>query len=119
MARNRKYYSAAVRFGPPLKAFLLCLLLGGTGVGYVWQKNQILQLGRQITKREAQLAETRDRNEKLRKSLESMRGPKFLEAQIKERNLGLIQPQPAQVRVLPEPVRGQAKQPPDHQFAAQ
>ena len=52
MARNRKYQSAAIRFGPTLKALLLCLLIGGSGVGYVWQKDQIYQLGQQIRKRE-------------------------------------------------------------------
>ena len=50
MARNRKYQSAASRFGPALKAFLLCLLIGGSGIGYVWQKDQISQLGQQIGK---------------------------------------------------------------------
>ena len=45
MARNRKYQSAAIRFGPALKALLLCLLIGGSGVGYVWQKDQIIRLG--------------------------------------------------------------------------
>ena len=55
MARNRKYQSAAIRFGPALKAFLLCLLIGGSAVGYVWQKNQIYQLGQQIKLREANL----------------------------------------------------------------
>ena len=69
MARNRKYQSAAIRFGPALKAFLLCLLIGGSGVGYVWQKDQISQLGQQIKKRELQLAELGNQNEKLRKQL--------------------------------------------------
>jgi hypothetical protein len=41
MARNRKNQSAAMRFGPVLKALLLCLLIGGSGIGYVWQKDQI------------------------------------------------------------------------------
>jgi len=45
MARNRKSQSAAIRFGPALKAFLLCLLIGGSGIGYVWQKDQIGRLG--------------------------------------------------------------------------
>ena len=45
MARNRKYQTAANRFGPALKAFLLCLLIGGSGVGRVWQKDQISRLG--------------------------------------------------------------------------
>jgi hypothetical protein len=118
MAKNRKYRTAAVRFGPPLKAFLLCLLLGGTGVGYVWQKNQIYQLGQQVKHRENMLGEIGEQNEKLRKQLESMRTPKFLETQIKDRNLGLIQPQPSQVRLLIEPPR-EVKRSTEHQFAAQ
>ena len=42
MARNRKNQSAVVRFGPAVKALLLCLFIGGSGVGYVWQQNQLL-----------------------------------------------------------------------------
>ena len=60
MAKNRKYQSAAIRFGPALKAFLLCLLIGGSGIGYVWQKNQIYELGQQIRKREMHLKEVQD-----------------------------------------------------------
>ena len=103
MARNRKYQSAANRFGPALKAFLLCLLIGGSGVGYVWQKDQISQLGRQIKKREVRLNELAQQNEKLRKQLGTMRSPRFLEMRIKELNLGLVRPEPAQVWRLPEP----------------
>src|SRR5260370_40196388 len=79
MARNRKYQSVAIRFGPALKAFLLCLLLGGSGIGYVWQKNQIYQLGQQIKKREVRIAELEEQNEKLKRQLGTMRKPKFLE----------------------------------------
>ena len=79
MARNRKYQSAAIRFGPALKAFLLCLLIGGSGVGYVWQKDQVSQLGQQIKKREAQLKGLVYQNEKLRKQLGEMRSPASLE----------------------------------------
>ena len=32
MAKNRKHQSAAIRFGPALKAFLLCLLIGGSAL---------------------------------------------------------------------------------------
>ena len=72
MARNRKHQSAAIRFGPTLKALLLCLLIGGSGVGYVWQKDQIYKLGQQIKKREVRLRELADNNEKLRKQLGTM-----------------------------------------------
>ncbi len=69
MARNRKYQSAANRFGPALKAFLLCLLIGGSGVGYVWQKDQISQLGQQIKKRELRLADLENQSEKLKRAI--------------------------------------------------
>jgi hypothetical protein len=105
MARNRKHESAAIRFGPTLKALLLCLLIGGAGVGYVWQKDQIQQLGRQINQREVRLRGLVDQNEKLRKQLGDMRGPKNLELRIKELNLGLVQPDPTQIWRLPEPIR--------------
>lgn len=111
MARNRKHQSAAIRFGPALKAFLLCLLIGGSGVGYVWQKNQIYDLGQQIRKREIHLKELEDQNDKLRRQLAFMRSPAFLEARVKELNLGLVQPDPSQVWYLSvtEPARAQGK----------
>ena len=105
MARNRKYQSAAIRFGPALKAFLLCLLIGGSGVGYVWQKDQISQLGRQIKKRELRLGELEYQSDKLRKQLGTMRSPRFLERRIQELGLGLVPPQPMQVWRLAEPER--------------
>src|SRR4051794_14144600 len=103
MAKNRKHQSAAIRFGPALKAFLLCMLIGGSGVGYVWQKSQIDQLGLQIKKREVHLKELQVQNEKLRRQMEYMKSPSFLEARVKELNLGLMPPQPSQVWYLKEP----------------
>jgi hypothetical protein len=118
MARNRKHESAAIRFGPTLKALLLCLLIGGAGVGYVWQKDQIYQLGRQIKHREVHLRELVDQNEKLRKQLGTMRSPALLEARIKELNLGLVQPEQAQVWRLPEPSAEAPAPHPGQQYAA-
>jgi hypothetical protein len=103
MARNRKHQSAAIRFGPAVKAFLLCLLIGGSGVGYVWQKNQIYELGQQIRKREMHLKDLNDQNDKLRRQLAFMRSPPFLEARIKDLNLNLVAPQPSQIWYLTEP----------------
>src|SRR5262245_33776306 len=93
MARNRKYQSAAIRFGPAIKAFLLCAVIGGSGLGYVWQKSQIDQLGRQILKREQELKALDLQNEKLRKGLAWMHSMTWLEEQIKTMNFGLVQPQ--------------------------
>lgn len=103
MARNRKYRSAASRFGPALKAFLLCLLIGGSGIGYVWQKNQIYELGQQIRKREQRLQLLEHQNDTLRRQLATLRLPRALESRIKQLNLGLAAPVPGQVWQLPEP----------------
>jgi hypothetical protein len=116
MARNRKYQSAAIRFGPTLKALLLCVLIGGSGVGYVWQKDQIYKLGQQIKKREVRLRELADNNEKLKKQLGTMRSPRLLEARIKD--LGLVRPEPGQVWQLPEPSREPAGPRADREYAA-
>jgi hypothetical protein len=119
MARNRKHQPAAIRFGPSLKAFLLCLLIGGSGVGYVWQKSQIGELGKQILKREHRLRDLVNQNEKLSKQLASLRSPRFLELRIKELNLGLGPPPLSQVWSLPEPAREFPRPKPDQQYAAQ
>jgi hypothetical protein len=109
MAKNRKHQSAAIRFGPALKAFLLCLLIGGSALGYVWQKSQLDQLGEQIRKREMHLKDLKTQNDKLRRQLASMRSPLFLEARIKELNLGLVAPQPSQIWYLKEPLPESSK----------
>src|SRR5882672_2752612 len=119
MARNRRYQSAAIRFGPTLKALLLCLLIGGSGVGYVWQKNQIYQLGQQIKKRELCLEKLEQQNEKLKNQLGTMRTVQYLEKRIKDLNLGLAAPQPSLVWQLAEPARESPKVSAERQFAAE
>jgi hypothetical protein len=103
MARNRKYRSAAIRFGPALKAFFLCLLIGGSGVGYVWQKNQIAQLGQQLTRSEARLDQAKNLNKRLETQLQGLRDPKILKQKIKDYKLGLVEPPHSQIFILPEP----------------
>jgi hypothetical protein len=106
MAKNRKSQPAAVRFGPALKALVICLLIGGSGVGYVWQKEQILRLGLQRKSRETQRAKLQEQNDKLRNQLDKMRSVKVLEGRIKDLKLGLVPQQPEQVLRLPEPSAG-------------
>jgi hypothetical protein len=103
MAKNRRHQSAAIRFGPALKAFLLCALIGGSGVGYVWQKGQINELGQQISKRERAFGRLQDQNKKLRDRLAMLRSPAKLDLRVRDLNLGLGQPQPSQIWRLAEP----------------
>jgi hypothetical protein len=117
MARNRKTQSAAIRFGPALKALLLCLLIGGAGVGYVWQKEQILKLSVQIKTRELRLTQLKKQAVLLRKQLANARTPQYLELRIKEANLGLCRPQMGQIVQVSEPSAEAARQPSEPQFA--
>ena len=103
MARNRKYQSAAIRFGPALKAILLCLFIGGSGIGYVWQKNQIDELGKQIKQREVRLSDLQRQNKSGRDKLAELGSPKWLDLQVKELRLGLGLAQQSQIRTLIEP----------------
>ena len=102
MAKNRRNQSAAIRFGPALKALFLCLVIAGLAVGYVWQKSQIYQLGRQITACEHQLAQLRDENQKLSDQLAVLRSPVMLDQRVRALNLGLVPAQPMQVYRLVE-----------------
>ena len=116
MVKNRKNQSAAIRFGPALKAMLLCLVIGGSGVGYVWQKNQIYELGRQIKQREMRLTVLQDQNKKLQDRLAMLRSPAILDQRARELNLGLALSQPGQILRLPEPMPFVAETP--KQFAS-
>lgn len=105
MARNRKSQSAAVRFAPALKAFMLCLFIGGSGVGYVWYKNQVAVLGQQIKERENRLAELQRKNKMARAQLDALCSPVALDARVKKLNLGLIAPPVSQiVRLMESPL---------------
>jgi hypothetical protein len=104
MSKNRKNQSAAIRFGPALKALFLCLMLAGSAVGYVWQKSQIYQLGQQIRQRELRLAQLQNDDQKLGDQLAILRSPTMLDRRARELNLGLAPAQPAQVLRLQEPV---------------
>jgi hypothetical protein len=102
MAKNRKAESAVVRFGPAIKAFLLCFLIGSTGVGYVWQRGQIDQLGKEITEREKRLTVLERQNKMRADQLSALTSPRALDERVKRLNLGLVQPPLSQIVRLVE-----------------
>lgn len=114
MARNRKNQSAAVRFGPALKAMMLCLFIGGAGVGYVWQQNQLHDLGQQKKQRELRLDELRLQNSQLARHLAGLRSPRTLQIRARELNLGLEQPRPGQMIRLMDTLPPGPAPTPDH-----
>jgi cell division protein FtsB len=102
MSRNRKNQSAAIRLAPAMKAALLCAFIGGSAIGYVWQKNQIIELGRTIKAREGQLGQLRAANLQLSKQVMTLRSPSYIERRIRELNLPLALPAQAQILRLVE-----------------
>jgi len=97
MAKNRKNQAAEIRFAPVLKVVLLCTLIGGSAIGYVWQKSQIDRLGRQIAERENRLKQLKNDNKLLADQIAFLHSPVMLDRRVKELNLGLAPAQPMQV----------------------
>jgi len=105
MAKTKRQNGSELRLGAVVRVGLVCAMLAGAGVGFVWQKEQINKLSQEIHDRENRLGEIQAENESRRKQLAKMRLPAFLEKRIRDLNLGLAAPQPAQVWHLAEPPR--------------
>ena len=85
-----------------IRAALLCLVLGGTAMGYVWQKSQIHQLGTEVRKKEVRLELLRGDNERWQQLRAEMRSTQKLYDRVRTLGLGLAMPQPEQVLRLPD-----------------
>jgi len=72
-------------------------------VGYVWQKGQIYELGKQISDKEIHLTQLQKDDEQRVKDLAELRSPVNLDARAKALNLGLLPAQPLQIVRLAEP----------------
>ena len=106
MGRNRKNGSA-VRFVPAVQAALVCVLLGGSAIGYVYQKNQIIELGKRIQEREKRLAGLKASNTTLQQGMQTVQSPSHLKQKVTQLNLGLVQPAQSQILTIfevPAPV---------------
>ena len=99
---NRKTGKSAFRFGPAIKAVLICLVTCSLGLGYVWQKQQINTLGEQIKENEINLEELRRENKRRGDRLSFLMSPQQLDARLRQLNLDLEVPRPEQIVVLVE-----------------
>ena len=101
MGRNRKNGSA-VRFVPAVQAALVCVLLGGSAIGYVYQKNQIIELGKRIQEREKRLAGLKASNATLQQQMQTLQSTHHLKQKVTQLNLGLVQPAQSQILTILE-----------------
>ena len=118
MTRNRRSQSGAVRFVPALKAIILCMLIGGSAVGYVLQKNKLHELGRQIKKREIILERLKWDNNLRASQLANLQLPQRLMERVKEQKLGLVPTQSSQCILLVEPAAQETTNRAPNLFAA-
>jgi cell division protein FtsB len=102
MAGNRKNQSAAMHFSTVLKVVLLCTVIGGSAIGYVWQKSEISRLGKQITAAGKQLDQLERDNKLLAGQLNTLHSPPNIDQRVREMRLGLVPAQPTQKVFLTE-----------------
>jgi hypothetical protein len=74
---------------PAIKAALLCAMLGGSAIGYVYQKNQIAEIGKQIANCESRARTLEIQNAELERTLESLKSPHALDQRVKALKLDL------------------------------
>jgi cell division protein FtsB len=104
MAGNRKNQAAAMHFSTVLKVVLLCTLIGGSAIGYVWQKSEISRLGKQIVAKEKSIEQLRKENKLMADQVAVLQSPVMIDRRAKELSLGLAPAQPAQKIILTETV---------------
>ena len=97
---NRKRKTLSVNLGPALKAVLICLVTCSLGLGYVWQKKQINDLGAQIKENENKLEDLRRENKRRGDTLAYLMSPQELDARLRQLGLDLEVPRPGQIVVL-------------------
>jgi len=102
MPGNRKKQDSPLSVGLWIRAALLCLVLGGTAMGYVWQKSQIHQLGTEVRKKEVRLELLKGDNGRWQQLRAEMRSTQKLYDRVRTLGLGLAMPQPEQVLRLPD-----------------
>ena len=103
MARNRRNQSGAVWLIPAIKAGVLCSMLGGSAVGYVLQKNELHDLGRNITRSEIVLEQLIRENSRRAQHLANLQGPTKIAERVRERKMPLGDPAAGQTIWLSEP----------------
>jgi len=82
-----------------LAIFMLFLFMG-SGIGYVWSNFERTQIGYDLSQLKKEEMALREINQKLRLELATLKSPQYLE-EIATKKLGLRQPTPKQVIVLP------------------
>ena len=102
MARNRKNSSPLLRFRSAIKIVFFFVFVCGAGMGYVWQKNQIYELGKKKKKMEETLEVLKRGNRDKENARDHMETSSMVRIKVDELGLDLIEPSQNQILYLKE-----------------
>ena len=90
----------AVRLSAALKIVIFFVFLGGAGMGYVWQKKQIFELGQELGEQQDELKNLLRDIRFLEEKKARLRSNAFLLNAIRQHGLNLVMPRPEQIMTL-------------------
>ena len=100
-----------------ITSIVVCSAICLAGIGYVWAKTQLWELGKDQKKLEVRRDYLRRGNEGLQRTYAAMCTHERLAARVKDLQLGLSAPTNNQIIKLPEPPPRSQQQPPPRYYA--
>ena len=97
MWRRVQSRNGVIGAGWIFKAVVICLFVGGSCAGYLWQKSQVHELGQEIRQLEWDLEQLEKGNEVLRQRYSVLASPPVLEERVEQFGLDLRSPAPEQI----------------------
>lgn len=95
--QRRRDNRSEVRLATVVKAFLVCLLIGGVAIGYVLQSHENLRLIKERNRLYLELGVLQGRGQELEVRLSARHAPSYLEQMVVNRGLDLVRIRPEQV----------------------
>jgi len=95
--QRRRDNRSEVRLAAVVKAFLVCLLIGGVAIGYVLQSHENLRLIKERDRLYLERGVLQGRGAELEDLLKARHAPSYLEQMVVNRGLDLVRIRPDQV----------------------
>lgn len=115
-ANERAPRNGGVEIGHALKVFCLCLFVGAASVGYLYQKNQLENLGDEILSKELRLRQLKQENADDQEKLAWMQTHRYLDKRVQQLGLGLVEPREEQILRLEETLYTSVPQASDRRY---
>lgn len=115
-ANERTARNGGVEIGHALRVFCLCLFVGAASVGYLYQKNQLENLGHEIQRKELRLDQLKRENADDQEKLAWMQTHRYIDKRVQQMGLGLVEPREEQILRLEETMYTSVPQTSDRRY---